>query len=180
MKKVLGFAASTSSKSINKALVAYTLSLLENCQVKLIDLNDFPVPLFSEDQEKIAYPQQALAFLQEIKDCDAMVISMAEHNRNWTAAFKNLFDWCSRKELRLLQDKDILLLSTSGGKRGGGRSFDIAMQVFPEFGGHIKQGYSLAEFYQNFDLEKGIINPVIHKDFMSVVKAFEKDIDSQK
>ena len=102
MKKVLGFAASTSSKSINKALVAYTLSLLENCQVKLIDLNDFPVPLFSEDQEKIAYPQQALAFLQEIKDCDAMVISMAEHNRNWTAAFKNLFDWCSRKELRLL------------------------------------------------------------------------------
>lgn len=176
MKKVLGFAASTSSKSINKALVAYTLGLLDNCQVKLIDLNDFALPVFSEDLEKLGYPKAIDDFLLEIKNCDAMVISMAEHNRNWTAAFKNLFDWCSRKELNLLQQKDILLLSTSGGKRGGAKSFEIAMSVFPQFGGHIKQSYSLGEFYQNFEIGKGIVNPVIKEDFLGIVKAFEKDI----
>lgn len=177
MKKIIGFAATTSSKSINKSFVRYTLSLLEDdFQVKLLDLNDFPCELFSEDQEKISYPQGALDFLEEIAQCDAIVCSMAEHNRNWTAAFKNLFDWCSRKELKVFQNKDMLLLSTSEGRRGGQNAMDVALRVFPEFGAVILQHYSLGQYSENFNVEKGITNEVLKHDFAIIVDRFKQEV----
>lgn len=44
--KILAFAGSNSSKSINKKLVIHTLSFFENADVTLLDLNDFEMPLF--------------------------------------------------------------------------------------------------------------------------------------
>ena len=50
--KVLGFAASSSTKSINKMLVTYAVSLLTDTEVEILDLNDYELPLFSEDKEE--------------------------------------------------------------------------------------------------------------------------------
>lgn len=177
MKKIIGFAASTSSGSINKSFVEYTLSLFkDDYQVELLDLNDFPCPLFSEDHEKIHYPQGAINFLEKIKACDAIICSMAEHNRNWTAAFKNLFDWCSRKELKVFQSKDMLLLSTSNGRRGALNSLEIALRVFPDFGANIKGHYSLGGYSENFLSSKGITNAELNKEFIGVVDRFKTDL----
>ena len=49
--KILAFAASSSKKSINKQLVTYAASLIENAEVEVVDLNDFELPIFSEDKE---------------------------------------------------------------------------------------------------------------------------------
>ena len=85
--KVIAFAASNSKQSINKQLVTYAASLLENADVELLDLNDYELPLFSVDIEKeIGQPALAQAFLDKLGHADALVISLAEHNGNYSAA----------------------------------------------------------------------------------------------
>ena len=50
--KVVAFGASTSKNSINKALATYTAKLVEGADVTVLDINDYDVPMFSEDKEK--------------------------------------------------------------------------------------------------------------------------------
>ena len=49
---LIAFAASSSSKSINKKLATYASTLLTDASVEVIDLNDYELPLFSEDKER--------------------------------------------------------------------------------------------------------------------------------
>lgn len=56
--KLLAFAASNSRKSINKLLVTYASSMVEDAEVEVLDLNDYELPLFSEDREaQIGQPE---------------------------------------------------------------------------------------------------------------------------
>ena len=52
MRRILAFAGSTSSTSINKKLAAYTAEQLENVLFDVLDLNDFKAPIYSSDEEK--------------------------------------------------------------------------------------------------------------------------------
>ncbi|GJI99943.1 FMN reductase [Duganella rhizosphaerae] len=156
--KVLAFAASNSSKSINKKLAIYAASLLEDAEVELLDLNDYEMPLFSIDREAASgHPELAKAFLQKIAACDAMIISFAEHNGSYSAAFKNLFDWCSRIEPKVFQNKPQVFLSTSPGARGGASVLAAATGSAPFFGGHVKASLAIPSFHDNFDLERGVL-----------------------
>ena len=118
--KIIAFAASNSKKSINKQLVIYAANLLEGAEVEVLDLNDYELPLFSVDKEQeLGQPQLAQDFFAKIGASDALIISFAEHNGSYTAAYKNIFDWCSRINQKIFQDKPVVLLSTSPGARGG-------------------------------------------------------------
>ncbi len=50
--KIIAFGASTSSTSINKALATFTANLVDGAQVQVLNINDYSVPMFSEDLEK--------------------------------------------------------------------------------------------------------------------------------
>ena len=52
MKKLLAFSGSNSSKSINQQLVKHVTSFVKNNKVTVIDLRDYPLPLFSIDIEE--------------------------------------------------------------------------------------------------------------------------------
>ncbi len=111
--KVLAFAATSSKSSINKQLANYTAKQINNAQVELLDINDYEMPLFNEDREKeLGQPALAKAFYQKLGDADVIVISFAEHNGSYTAAYKNLFDWTSRIDQKLFQNKPVIMLST--------------------------------------------------------------------
>ncbi|MDE2428797.1 MAG: NAD(P)H-dependent oxidoreductase [Burkholderiales bacterium] len=153
--KLLAFAASSSKKSINKQLVRYAASLVANADVEVLDLNDYELPLFSVDKEaELGKPALALAFLEKIATCDALVISFAEHNGSYSAAYKNLFDWCSRANAKVFQGKPIVMLSTSPGARGGASVLASATTSAPFFGGQLKASLSFPLFHENFDMEK--------------------------
>ena len=95
--RVVAFAASSSSRSINKRLVTWACSLLEDAEVEILDLNDYELPLFSVDREdRLGRPEAAQAFLRKLNESDGIVISFAEHNGAYSAAYKNLYDWVSR------------------------------------------------------------------------------------
>ena len=150
--KVLAFAASNSIESINKKLVIYAASLVENARIEVLDLNDFEMPIFSVDREQASgHPEQALSFLSKIGQSDAVIISFAEHNGSYCAAYKNIFDWCSRINPKVYQGKPMVLLSSSPGKGGAGSVLAAAVNSMQFFDGHVKASLSVPNFHDNFD-----------------------------
>lgn len=153
--KLLAFAASSSKKSINKQLVTYAARQVAGAEVELLDLNDYELPLFSVDKEAdLGKPALAQAFLDKIAASDAILISFAEHNGSYSAAYKNLFDWCSRANAKVFQGKPMVMLSTSPGARGGASVLAAATGSAPFFGGQLKASLSVPAFHDNFDVER--------------------------
>ncbi len=174
--KILAFAGSTSSTSINRELVKFVLKYFQNEEINLIDLNNFDMPVFSVDREKKGFPDEAHNFLKVIEDCDVIICSLAEHNRSYSSAFKNVFDWASRINVKVFQNKPMFLMSTSPGGFGGGNVMNTAKTFFPQFGADIKETFSLSKFYENFDLESGVINPEMLKDLKTKIESFKNQI----
>ena len=170
--KIIAFGASPSKNSINKKLAIYAASLFENAEVEVLDLNDFQMPIFTVDIEKeIGQHELAKAFLGKIATADILVVSLAENNSNYSAAFKNVFDWCSRITGKVFQEKPMLLMATSPGGRGGANVLEIAKNAFPRYGADIKATFSLPTFDANFDVEKGkISNPELDTQLREIIK----------
>lgn len=174
--KILAFAGSTSSTSINRELVKFVLKNFQEHEINLIDLNDFTMPVFSVDLEKKGFPDEAHNFLKQIEECDVIICSLAEHNRSYSAAFKNVFDWASRINVKVFQNKPMFLMSTSPGGYGGGNVMNTAKTFFPQFAAEVKETFSLSKFYENFDLESGVINPEMLNDLNNKIESFKDQI----
>ncbi|REH01823.1 NADPH-dependent FMN reductase [Flavobacterium aquicola] len=170
--KIIAFAGSPSKNSINKKLAAYASSLFENAQVEVLDLNDYEMPLFSVDKETVLGQHTlAKAFLDKIATADFLVVSLAENNGNYSAAFKNTIDWCSRINAKIFQEKPMLLMATSPGARGGASVLEIAKNNFPRFNAEIKAVFSLPSFNDNFDVERGkISNEELNNQLKEIIK----------
>ena len=156
--RLLAFAASSSAKSINKQFASYAASLVKGADIEILDLNDFEMPLFSEDKEQeIGQPEQAKSFFAKLGQADAIIISFAEHNGSYSAAYKNIFDWTSRIEQKLFQNKPMVLLSTSPGPGGAASVLTMAKNSMPYFAGDVKASVSIPSFYDNFDSDNKIL-----------------------
>ena len=154
--KIVAFGASNSSTSINKTLATYAANQIESADVTVLDLNSYHVPMFSEDTEKeIGQAEGAKAFLSDLSKADAIVVSFAEHNGSYTAAYKNLFDWATRIERNVFQDKPVVYLATSPGPGGAQNVLAAASGSAPYFGAKVAASLSVPSFYDNFDLETG-------------------------
>ncbi len=158
---IVAFAASNSSRSINKKLIGYAAALIDDgllgaASVDVVDIHDFEMPIFSVDREATdGIPEPAHRFSAKIIEADALIISFAEHNGYYTAAYKNLYDWLSRIDRKVYQEKPMVMLSTSPGGRGGARVLELAMAAAERQGADVRAGLSVPNFNQNFDLETG-------------------------
>ena len=109
MKKIVAFGASSSKKSINKQFASYAASLISDADSIIIDLNDFEMPIYSIDYENDkGIPEKAFKFKEIIKSADGIIISFAEHNSVYTAAFKNLMVVEELKQYLKLHIKEFL------------------------------------------------------------------------
>jgi len=155
MKNILAFAGSNSSTSINQKLVEYVVSEIKDHKIKTLTLSNYAMPIYSEDDERNnGFPGMALGLKKEISEADALILSVNEHNGTWSAFFKNVIDWLSRLDRNFLENKKILLMSTSPGKRGGIGSLEFTKNVLPRFGGEIIESFSFPSFHANFSVEK--------------------------
>jgi len=159
--KVLAFAATNSRNSINKALVTHAAELLKEtrqAQIEILDLNDFEMPIYSIDREQQdGIPEPAQAFFNKIGEADVVLISYAEHNGNVTAAYKNLFDWTSRIDQKVYQNKAALLMATSPGPGGAQSVLASASGSAPYFAMDVRATLSVPSFYDNFDSDAGVL-----------------------
>lgn len=176
MKKILAFAGSNSSDSINKRLATYAASLVENSKVTVLDLNDFDLPMYSKDLEaESGIPENTKKFLNHIKESDGLVVSLAENNGAYSAVFKNLFDWMSRAEQKTFMGKPMLLMATSPGSRGGASVLAIAKDRFPRHDANIVAEFSLPLFGEKFEDGK-IIDSEFDATLKDDVKHFQKEL----
>ncbi|MGH1342322.1 MAG: NADPH-dependent FMN reductase [Nannocystales bacterium] len=170
--KILAFAASSSSTSINRALVTHAadrlLAVLPAADIELLDLRDYDMPVYSSDREKEGgIPEPAQRFFNKIGEADGLLISYAEHNGLYTAAFKNTFDWASRIDAKVFQGKPMTIMSTSPGGGGGGNVLKTALGSAAHFAAEVVGSFSVPSFYKKFDLDAGVLKDPEHREALN-------------
>lgn len=128
MTKILAFSGSGRLDSFNQKLVCIAARGAQalGSQVTIINLTDFPMPLFSQDiEQQSGMPENAAKFKELIMQHDGLLIASAEHNGAYSALLKNALDWASRATspdevpLSAFQGKFATIMSTSRGSLGG-------------------------------------------------------------
>ena len=172
--KILAFGASTSSSSINRQLANYAAGKIAAAEVTDLDLRQFDLPIYSSDEEEAnGIPPAAHAFKEQIQAHDGIILSLAEHNGSYTAAFKNLYDWTSRIDQKVWSDKPMLLLATSPGARGGATVLEAGKATFSRMGADLKATFSLPSFYDTFSPE-GLKDTTLATQLNQAIAAFLK------
>jgi len=182
--KVVVFAASNSTQSINKRLALHAASILQELstsqvEIKALDLNDYEMPIYSPEREAQGIPQLAQSFHAELGAADGVIVSLAEYNGAYTAAFKNIFDWCSRINMKIFQDRPVLLMATSIGGRGGQNVLAAAMGGFPHFGANITSHFSFGPFNEHFDRQTDQLQtPELALELRKAIAAFHNALSA--
>lgn len=178
MKKILAFAGSNSSTSINQQLLENIVARINGHEIRMIRLTDYPLPLFGVDLEKEqGFPENLKKLYELIREHDALVIAVNEHNAGPSVFFKNITDWLSRLQRDFLKDKKILLISTSPGARGAKSSLEYNKNIFGRFGGEVVESFSLPSFKDNFQDGK-LTNEVLDMGIEDVLTTFAHQIEN--
>lgn len=121
--KILAFAGRARRDSFNKKLVriAAAAARAAGGEVTLVDLADYRMPLFDQDDEtEHGIPEPARRFKELMLSHQGFLISSPEYNSSITPMLKNTIDWASRplpneKPLACFAGKVALLVSASPG-----------------------------------------------------------------
>lgn len=126
--KILAFAGSLRKGSYNKLLVniASKGAIEAEADVTIIDLKDFPLPVYDQDlEDREGVPENARKLKRLLWDHDGFLISSPEYNSSISGALKNAIDWASRPAspdevyLSCFIDKVVALMSASPSYLGG-------------------------------------------------------------
>ncbi|MGL1893246.1 MAG: NAD(P)H-dependent oxidoreductase [Spirochaetaceae bacterium] len=178
IKRILVIGGSSSRRSINAELARYTGKKLQNVSTKELKIIDFELPLYSVDKEsEDGIPQKALDFVHMIEESDGIIISLAEHNGSYTAAFKNILDWASTSKRKLWDNKPMFLLSTAPGHRGGEAVFNQAKSYFPHMGGNIVASFILPRFNNNFTIADGVYDEELKIVYEHELNKYQKALE---
>ncbi len=157
--KILAFAGSLRQGSFNKRLVSCAAAAAERegAEVTVIDLADYPLPLFDEDLEARGVPENATKLKAMMMETDGFLIASPEYNSSLSGALKNMIDWASRPAegeapLAAFAEKTAVIMSASPGGLGGLRGLvhlrailgNIQVIVLP-------QQHALPAAHQAFD-----------------------------
>jgi NAD(P)H-dependent FMN reductase len=140
--RILAFAGSTRRESFNKKLVQIAARGAREggAEVTLLDLKDFPLPLFDQDLEtEHGMPDNGAKLKRLFIDHDGLLIASPEYNSSVTAVLKNVIDWVSRPapgepSLVALKGKVATLMSASPGALGGLRGLVHVRSILGNIG----------------------------------------------
>ena len=166
MPKILAFSGSIRRDAWNRRLIqaAVDATRAAGGNVTLIDLADYPLPIYNGDlEDKEGLPNNALRLKALFKEHDALLISSPEYNSSIPPLLKNTLDWVSREwqgESGLVpyQNKVAALLAATPGTFGGMRMLPHLRQVLNTLGVLVLPGqFSLARADTAFDPENGAL-----------------------
>jgi chromate reductase, NAD(P)H dehydrogenase (quinone) len=131
--KILAFAGSTRTDSFNKKLIRIGADAARaaGAEVTLVDLRDFPMPLYDGDLEAASgLPEHAKRLKKLFIENQGLFLSTPEYNSSIPGVLKNAIDWVSRSEpgespLAAYAGKVGALMSASPGPWGGIRSLNV-------------------------------------------------------
>lgn len=148
MAKILAFAGSARRDSFNKKLIRIAAegARAGGAEVTLLDLADYPMPIYDGDLEASeGLPANAVKLRQLFGAHDGLLIASPEYNSSVSALLKNTIDWVSRPAkdepgLKYITGKCAGLLAASPGALGGLRGLvhvrailgNIGVTVIPQ------------------------------------------------
>ncbi|MHC2069078.1 NADPH-dependent FMN reductase [Bremerella sp. T1] len=140
--KILAFAGSARRDSFNKKLVRIAARGAEEAgaEVTLLDLADFPLPLYDGDLEaEQGIPENAKALKELFLAHQGLLLSCPEYNSSITPLLKNTIDWVSRpfegeQPLAAYKNKICALMSASPGGLGGLRGLVHVRAILQNIG----------------------------------------------
>ena len=127
MPKILAFAGSYRENSYNKRVLNLAVEGARDAggEVTVIDLRDFPLPIFNiDDVEKNGCDVNALGLQDILADHDGFLIASPEYNGSIPGGLKNAIDWASRqsdkyKTNEVFKGKTAAMITASPGAFGG-------------------------------------------------------------
>lgn len=147
--KIVAFSGSLRKDSFNKQILNITANKISSLgiDIKVLDLNAYNIPLYSQDIEDQGMPLKTQEFKKEIHAANAILIASPEYNGSYSGVLKNAIDWASRKldpnegMYAAFAKKPVGLLSASPGGLGGIRGIihlktlllDLQAIVMPEY-----------------------------------------------
>lgn len=145
MPKILAIAGSYRENSYNKRVlnVAVEGARKAGADVTVIDLRDFPLPIYDQDlQADGAFDDDALRLQDVMAEHDGFLIASPEYNGGIPGGFKNAIDWTSRANEKYdmsepIKGKTAALITASPGQFGGIRCLAHLRGVFTTMGVHV-------------------------------------------
>jgi len=170
--RILAFAGSARQDSYNKKLVRIAAEGAQaaGAEVTLIDLRDFPMPIYDGDQERgNGVPENVLQLRELMLAHQGLLIASPEYNGSISPLLKNTIDWTTRvvpgqtDGLAPYRGKVAVLMSASPGGLGGLRGLthvrdllgNIQCIVLPE-------QLAVMKANEAFDADGKLINPKQH------------------
>jgi NAD(P)H-dependent FMN reductase len=159
---ILVFAGSTRRESVNRKLARVAVQCVNEAggQATLLELADYPLPLYNSDLEAESGPPENAFRLQEIIAAHpGLIVVSPEYNHSIPALLKNTLDWVSRtprvKGANPFAGKVTGLMAASPGRLGGLQGLDTVQRVLTTVGALVlPKMVAVARADQAFD-EKG-------------------------
>jgi len=160
--KILAFAGSTRTDSFNKKLIKVAASGAKEvgADVTVIDLRDFPMPLYDEDLEKKeGLPSNTVKLKKIMVSHQGFLISSPEYNSSISGVLKNTIDWTSRQgndesPMSCFKDKVAGIMSASPGGLGGLRGLVHVRAILENMGVLvIPSQVAISQAHEAFNLD---------------------------
>jgi NAD(P)H-dependent FMN reductase len=182
MTRLLFFAGSTREGSFNKKLAALAHHIAEanGIEAVLIDLKDYPMPIYNGDLEAAdGPPERARAFKALLGEYQGVFIATPEYNSSVPPLLKNALDWVTRVRakgesgLEVFRTRVFAISGASPGYYGGMRSLMHLRQILGIGMGAtvIPQQIALPRAMDAFEADGSLKDQAQQKLCKSVVEA---------
>jgi len=161
--------------SFNTKLLHLAEAVVKDAKIDyhLIDLNQFPLPAFSQDIEAKGMPDVADKLKAEMERCTDLIICSPEYNFSYPGHFKNTFDWLSRYTPMPWRGRNLLLMSASMSLVGGNRGLWHLRVPFEATGTIVYPDmFSLAAAHTAFEDNGQLKDKVMGERFNGTVRQF--------
>lgn len=141
-QRILAFAGSAREGSFNKQLVRIAAEGVKGAGLEctLIDLRDYPMPIYDGDLEASSgLPGNAVKLRELLQTHHGLLIATPEYNSGISALLKNTIDWTTRSpeatpDTSGFSGKLAALMAASPGPLGGMRSIDMLRSILKNIG----------------------------------------------
>jgi len=177
---VLAFAGSTRQDSVNKKLINEAAKIARDlgANVSLVDLKDYPMPLYDADLEAAEGMPENVKYLRNLMlQSQVVLVASPDYNHSIPAVLKNTLDWISRSEnaersREAYLGKKFAIMSASPGKGGGAKALVHLRDILEDQRAIVlPQQLSIPDAYNAFDEEGKLKDPKLHTDLQQLIES---------
>jgi NAD(P)H-dependent FMN reductase len=146
---ILVFAGSCRRESMNLKLARAAARLTEvNASATLIDLADYPAPIYNGDDEAAdGMPESIVRFRQLLREHHGFIVATPEYNGHVPPLLVNTLAWASRTAGDTVDDdvfagKSAAVMAASPGRLGGVRVIPRMRDFLAELGVTVVPGFA--------------------------------------